>query len=123
MLLSVRNLAKAYGAITVLDNVSFTVNSDDRIGIVGMNGTGKTTLLRILVGQETMDDGNVSFSPSTEIGYLPQTTPDFYGRTIQDLIQESVGNLHQLEERMRQLEAAMTSANADPLPALEVSSA
>ena len=123
MLLSVRNLAKAYGAITVLDNVSFTVNSDDRIGIVGMNGTGKTTLLRILVGQETMDSGSVLLSPSTEIGYLPQTTPDFYGRTIQDLIQESVGNLHQLEERMRQLEAAMASANADQLPALEVSSA
>lgn len=123
MLLSVRTLAKAYGAITVLDNVSFTVNSDDRIGIVGMNGTGKTTLLRILVGQETLDGGSVSFSPSTELGYLPQTTPDFYGRTIQDLIQESVGNLHQLEERMRQLEAAMTSANADQLPALEVSSA
>src|SRR5579864_5173725 len=118
MLLSVRNLAKAYGAVIVLDSVSFIVNSDDRIGIVGMNGAGKTTLLRILMGQETMDAGSVSFAPSTEVGYLPQTTPDFYGRTIQDLLLESVGNLRQLEERMRQIEAEMTTASTEHLPSL-----
>jgi macrolide transport system ATP-binding/permease protein len=118
MLLSVRNLSKAYGAVTVLDSVSFIVNSEDRIGVVGMNGVGKTTLLRILIGQETMDSGIVSFAPSTEVGYLPQTTPDFYGRTIQDLILESVGNLRQLEEQMRQIEAALTTASAEQLPAL-----
>ena len=118
MLLSVHNLSKAYGVITVLNNVSFIINSNDRVGIVGMNGAGKTTLLRTLVGQETMDDGKISFAPSLEVGYLPQTTPDFYGRTIQDLILESLGNLRQLEERMRQLEAAMTTASEDQLPVL-----
>jgi macrolide transport system ATP-binding/permease protein len=118
MLLSVHNLSKAYGVITVLNNVSFIVNSNDRVGIVGMNGAGKTTLLRILVGQETMDDGKISFAPSLEVGYLPQTTPDFYGRTIQDLILESLGNLRQLEERMRQVEATMTTTSEDQLPTL-----
>jgi macrolide transport system ATP-binding/permease protein len=118
MLLSVHNLSKAYGVITVLNNVSFIINSNDRVGIVGMNGAGKTTLLRILVGQETMDDGKISFAPSLEVGYLPQTTPDFYGRTIQDLILESLGNLRQLEERMRQVEATMAIASENQLPAL-----
>ena len=118
MLLSVHNLTKAYGAVTVLNSVSFIINSNDRVGIVGMNGAGKTTLLRILVGQETMDGGKIAFAPSLELGYLPQTTPDFYGRTIQDLILESLGNLRQLEARMRQLEAAMTTASEDQLPAL-----
>jgi len=118
MLLSVHNLSKAYGINTVLNNVSFIINSNDRVGIVGMNGAGKTTLLRILVGQETIDDGKISFAPSLELGYLPQTTPDFYGRTIQDLILESLGNLRQLEERMRQVEATMTTASEDQLPAL-----
>ncbi len=118
MLLSVHDLSKAYGAFTVLNNVSFIVNNDDRVGLVGMNGAGKTTLLRILVGQETLDSGKISFAPSLELGYLPQTTPNFYGCTIQDLILESLGNLRQLEEHMRQVEATMTTAGEDQLPAL-----
>ncbi len=107
-MLVVRNLSKAFGAITVLEDISFVINSGDRVGIVGSNGVGKTTLLSILVGQETPDGGAFSFAPSTEIGYLPQTTPEFYGRTMQDLIYESLGNLRQLEERMRALEVAMS---------------
>ncbi len=117
-MLIVRHLSKSYGAIIVLDDISFVINPNDRVGIVGPNGVGKTTLLSILVGQESIDSGSFSFAPSTEVGYLPQTTPEFYGRTMQDLILESVGNLRQLEERMRQLEAAMGTASGDELAIL-----
>lgn len=110
-MLFVRNLAKAFGAITVLEDISFAINSGDRVGIVGANGVGKTTLLSVLAGQESADAGSFSFAPSTEIGYLPQSTPEFYGRTMQDLIYESLGNLRQLEERMRALESAMSAAH------------
>src|SRR5258708_28619802 len=114
-MLFVRHLSKSYGAIIVLDDISFVINPNDRVGIVGPNGVGKTTLLSILVGQETIDAGSFSFAPSTETGYLPQTTPEFYGRTMQDLIYESLGNLRQLEERMRALESAMSAAAGEPL--------
>src|SRR6266566_2659099 len=117
-MLFVRNLSKSYGAVTVLDDISFVVNPNDRLGIVGSNGVGKTTLLSILVGQETPDSGSFSFAPSTEVGYLPQTTPEFYGRTMQDLILESVGNLRQLEDRMHALETAMSAAYSDELASL-----
>jgi macrolide transport system ATP-binding/permease protein len=117
-MLFVRNLSKAFGAITVLEDISFVINSGDRVGIVGSNGVGKTTLLSILVGQESQDAGSYSFAPSTETGYLPQTTPEFYGRTMQDLIYESLGNLRQLEERMRELESAMTAAGEEQLASL-----
>ncbi len=117
-MLFVRNLSKAFGAITVLEDISFVINSGDRVGIVGSNGVGKTTLLSILVGQETADAGSFSFAPSTEIGYLPQSTPEFYGRTMQDLILESLGNLRQLEERMRALETAMSAASGEQLAVL-----
>src|SRR6266852_3851631 len=115
MLLAVRSLSKAYGAINVLNDVSFVVNKGDRVGIVGSNGVGKSTLLKILVGQEEVDTGTFAYAPSIEVGYLPQTTPEFYGRTIQDLILESLGSLRQLEERMRQIEAIMTTAGEEQL--------
>lgn len=117
-MLVVRHLSKSYGAIIVLDDISFVINPNDRVGIVGPNGVGKTTLLSILVGQEPINSGSFSFAPSTEVGYLPQTTPEFYGRTMQDLILESVGNLRQLEERMRQLEADMGASSGDELAEL-----
>src|SRR5437763_12470702 len=118
MLLTVHQLSKSYGAITVLNDISFVVNAHDRAGIVGSNGVGKSTLLKILVGQEEADMGTFAYAPSVEVGYLPQTTPDFYGRTIQDLILESVGNLRQLEERMRQIETSLSTASEERTAAL-----
>src|SRR5579875_1185763 len=118
MLLNVRNLSKAYGAVQVLENISFTINARERAGLVGPNGVGKSTLLRILTGQEEPEQGSISYAPLVEYGYLPQTTPDFYGLTIQDLIFEAVGNIRQLEERIHQLEEAMTEADEQQLPEL-----
>jgi macrolide transport system ATP-binding/permease protein len=118
MLLMARNLAKSYGAIRVLSDISFVVNAHDRIGIVGPNGVGKSTLLRLLTVQEEADSGHFSYAPSVEYGYLPQATPEFAGSTIDDLLQESVGNLRQLEERMRQLERLMSNPSEEQLPAL-----
>ncbi|GHO89133.1 ribosomal protection-like ABC-F family protein [Dictyobacter formicarum] len=118
MLLTCKELTKSYGMHTVLDAISFVVNATERIGIVGPNGVGKSTLLRLLVKQEELDSGTITYAPNIEFGYLPQTTPDFYGQSIQDLILASVGNLKLLEEQMHTLEAAMAGAGANQLPSL-----
>jgi macrolide transport system ATP-binding/permease protein len=118
MLLTIHNLTKSYGANAVLNAVSFAVNEHERIGLVGPNGVGKTTLLRLLTGQEETDAGNIAYGSAVEVDYLPQTIPEFYGRTIQDLIMAAVGNLRQLEEHMRRLEAAMANATASQLNSL-----
>ena len=118
MLLTVRGISKSYGAIQVLQSISFVVNAGERVGLVGPNGAGKSTLLHILTAQEEADTGTFALAPSVEPGYLPQSTPDFYGRTIQDLILEAVGQLRQLEEEMRRLEHAMSASNKDELPEL-----
>ncbi len=117
-MLVVRNLSKSYGTIRVLEDVSCVVHREERVGLVGANGVGKSTLLKILVGQETADGGSFAFAPATQVGYLPQTTPDFYGRSIDDLLREALGGLRQLEERMRQLEIAMAQADGAELAAL-----
>src|SRR5262249_3937404 len=84
----------------------------------GANGAGKTTLLRILAGVESADTGAVSLAASVEIGYLPQSLPDRVGQTLGDLIRDSLGDLRQLEARMRALEAAMASADKGAVAAL-----
>ncbi len=58
-MLQVSNLSKTYGGETLLDSVSFVINSGDRVGLVGPNGCGKTTLLRIIIGVEQADQGIV----------------------------------------------------------------
>ncbi len=68
MLLAVRNLSKAYGAVNVLNEVSFVLNMQNRVGIVGPNGVGKSTLLKLLVGQEEADTGTILYAPSVECG-------------------------------------------------------
>ena len=71
-ILSVSNLAKSYGPDDIFFNVSLSIPRGGRIAIVGPNGIGKTTLLRILVGIEEPSGGNVQRARRLSIGYLPQ---------------------------------------------------
>ena len=118
MTLVVHHLSKTFGINTVLDDLSFSITAGDRVGVVGMNGVGKSTLLSILAGQEPVDAGTMTLDAGAEMAYLPQATPVFFGRTIDDLILESVGNLRQLEARMRQLEAQMAGGDEAAMSAL-----
>lgn len=118
MLLSVHNLSKSYGAITVLADIAFVIGANERAGVVGANGAGKSTLLRILAGQEAPDAGAVTTTPGVEVGYLPQAIPDHAGQTIDNLIVTALGHLRRLEERMRALEAAMAGATEAQLPTM-----
>ncbi|HEU5367992.1 MAG TPA: ATP-binding cassette domain-containing protein, partial [Ktedonobacterales bacterium] len=118
MTLVVQHLSKTFGINIVLDDLSFSVSAEERVGVVGMNGVGKSTLLNILSGQEPPDAGTITLAAGAEVAYLPQATPAFFGRTIDDLILESMGNLRQLEARMRQLEAQMAGADEAAMPTL-----
>ncbi|HEY1354617.1 MAG TPA: ABC-F family ATP-binding cassette domain-containing protein [Ktedonobacteraceae bacterium] len=102
----------------VLQSISLTLNAGDRAGLVGANGVGKSTLLRLLIGQEEADAGSLALGSGVEAGYLPQSTPAFYGRSIQDLLMEACGHLRRLEDELRRLELAMETAGAQDLPAL-----
>ena len=71
-LVNVENVSKVYGTRALLDGVSLGVSEGDRIGVVGRNGDGKTTLLQVLTGQEPPDSGRVSMTRGLVIGYLHQ---------------------------------------------------
>lgn len=71
-ILSVENLNKTYGDKTLFEDLSFTISGKDRIGLIGINGTGKSTLLKILAGLESMDKGKITHANQFHIEYLPQ---------------------------------------------------
>ncbi|MBI4256516.1 ABC-F family ATP-binding cassette domain-containing protein [Candidatus Uhrbacteria bacterium] len=73
-MISVKGLYKTYGTATVLAGVDFIIGNGQRAAIVGYNGTGKTTILKILAGLEEVDAGKIEFAPGARIGYLPQDT-------------------------------------------------
>lgn len=72
MLLNMEGVCKTYGDRTLLDNVTFYMKQGDRVGVVGVNGCGKSTFLRLAAGKEKPDSGSVSYDPNVRLGYLPQ---------------------------------------------------
>ena len=75
-LLTIENMTKSYTERKLFDSVSLGINEGDKIGVIGINGTGKSTFLKILAGLEECDEGTVIKGKSVRISYLPQT-PNF----------------------------------------------
>ncbi len=118
MLLTVRSITKSYGAVTVLDGVTFALEPGEHVGLVGANGAGKSTLMRIITGEETADSGEVQLATGLDLGYLPQTLPASEGRTIDSMLAEALGGLRSIETHMRALEAALATTSGETLAAL-----
>ncbi len=99
-MLQVSSISKSYGAATVLDRVSFIVHRGERVGLVGPNGCGKTTLLRIVIGLEAPDTGAFSLETGATIGYLPQGQEQALGDTVDAMIRSGLADLEMARERM-----------------------
>src|SRR5690554_6052447 len=75
-LLTIDNMSKSYTERLLFDKVTLGIHEGDKIGVIGINGTGKSTLLKIIAGLEEPDEGTVTKGKTVRIGYLPQT-PEF----------------------------------------------
>jgi ATP-binding cassette subfamily F protein 3 len=118
-MLQVNNISKVYGDDVVLENVSFVVNRGDRLGLVGPNGCGKTTLLRIIVGREMPDQGSVRFSPADlTVGYLAQALEFKAEATVGSVMRQAVEGLREAERRVEVLAQQMAVALGDELACL-----
>lgn len=99
ILLSAQNISKTYMERKVLDDVSFFLNEGDKVGIVGINGTGKSTLLKILAGAASSDSGSVTRTNGIRVSYLPQI-PEFddSGRLIEQVLAHLPNDLRSSKE-------------------------
>jgi ATP-binding cassette subfamily F protein 3 len=111
LLVTLSNVTLSYGGNLVLDEVGFEIQRGDKIGLVGENGSGKSTILRLIAGDERPLEGNIVRSQGLRIGYLRQDAdPADAKKTVYEVVQEASPRLSALEKRLRGLEAQM----ADP---------
>ncbi len=109
MVLSCNNISKTFGEEVILSKCSFNVEDNEKCAIVGINGVGKTTLLRIIVGELSADEGSVSLANKKSLGYLPQMPEIDSNKTIYDEMLEAKADVIELEEKIRLLEEKMKS--------------
>ena len=74
-LISLDNAQLAYGHVPLLDHAEFKLDKGERVGLLGRNGAGKTSLLKVIVGSVVLDDGIVWRAPGVRLGYVPQEPP------------------------------------------------
>lgn len=112
-LLNIENLTKSYGVRMLFSDITFGVDQGDKIGIVARNGTGKTTLLRIIAGQETPDSGKVTFRNDLRIEYLPQEPQFKAGSTVFEAALDNEGD--PAAKAVAEYRAALASGNEDEI--------
>ena len=82
VLLTAENIRKSYGTRVIFDDISFSIHEGDKIGVVGVNGTGKSTLLKIVAGVNQADSGEIITMNGMRMGYLPQSPVFRPGTTV-----------------------------------------
>ena len=106
-ILEVNNLTKAFGANTILEDVSFKVNKGERVGLIGENGSGKSTLLKMIVGVEEVTGGTITKPKGLRIGYLAQHLTYREGHTVYEEVLNVFGAVRKLRAELKDLEAEM----------------
>lgn len=102
-MISVDNLTVEFGGFTLFDGVSFVVNKKDRIALVGKNGAGKSTMLKIFAGLQSPTSGAISKPKEVTIGYLPQQMTLTDTRTVREEAETAFDHVRQLEETINRL--------------------
>ncbi|MGZ8736226.1 MAG: energy-dependent translational throttle protein EttA [Nocardioides sp.] len=110
---TLRNVRKAHGEKVVLDNVTLSFLHGAKIGVVGPNGTGKSTLLKIMAGLDHASNGDAILDPDATVGMLQQEPPLSEGKTVLENVEEAVGEIHGKLARYNQISEELADPDAD----------
>ena len=118
MILACQSIHKAFGEETILSDISFHIEEKEKAAIVGNNGVGKSTLLKIIVGELTADSGEVVMAKGKTLGYLAQHQELISGRSIYEELLSVKQDILDMEQRIRQIEVDMKSVEGEALDEL-----
>lgn len=107
------NIQKQHGSRILLQNASLQILPATHTGLVGPNGAGKTTIFRLITGEEEADKGEISCSKKTVIGYFSQDVGDMAGRSVIAEVMSAAGDIVELGNKIREMEAAMSEPMTD----------
>ncbi|MCQ2186584.1 MAG: ABC-F family ATP-binding cassette domain-containing protein [Bacteroidales bacterium] len=107
-MISINNLTVAYGGFTLLDDINFHISGQDRIGLVGKNGAGKSTMLKLIYGLQSPTSGKISIPSGCKVGYLPQIMEHHRGRTVLQEAMTAFDSMHQNEKELERVSAELS---------------
>ena len=110
---TLRNVRKAHGDKVVLDNVTLSFLHGAKIGVVGPNGTGKSSLLKIMAGLDHANNGDAILDPGATVGMLQQEPPLTEGKTVLENVEEAVGDIKGKLDRFNAISEEMADPDAD----------
>ncbi|MEG0249651.1 MAG: ABC-F family ATP-binding cassette domain-containing protein [Peptostreptococcus sp.] len=122
IMLSCNNVTKSFGVETILEDISFSISEGDKVGIVGVNGTGKTTLFKIITGIYGYDSGEIYTSKACRMGYLEQNTNFHSDKTVYEEVLKVFSDLISSEIELRDMEhkiAELSKAGTSPTSELK----
>ena len=119
LLLTAQDLSLAFGWRPLLDHVNFSLETGERVALLGRNGEGKSTLLNVLRGAQAPDDGELRLTEGVRVAYLPQDPPAADDRTVRDVVRDGLAETAALVARYQELLANHTDSDAETLAQLE----
>lgn len=114
-ILQVKNLSYQIADKSLYNNATFRINVGEKIGITGANGVGKSTLLKLLIGELSADKGCIDWLPNLEVGYLEQHFKMDNALTVYECLKSAFENLYAAEQKLWTLYQAMTESHSTSL--------
>jgi ATP-binding cassette subfamily F protein 3 len=114
-IVTLSNIEKSFGDRVIFRELNFLIDRGERVGLIGDNGTGKTTLFKVITGEVQPEIGNVAISKSIKLGHLTQDAVFDAGNTVMDEAELAFSNLHQLSHDLRELEHDMAVQSGETL--------